>query len=67
MQLYKVPDMTCGHCVQTIEKAVKALDPSAEVICNLKTREVSVEARALPREVAEALAAVGYDAALIEA
>jgi len=67
MQLYKVPKMNCDGCVRTIEGAVKSLDPSAKVSCDLKTREVSVDTRSLPKLVAEALAAVGYDSTLLEA
>ncbi|MDR3408201.1 MAG: heavy-metal-associated domain-containing protein [Methylovirgula sp.] len=67
MQLYKIPKMKCDGCVKTIEGALKSLDPSADVSCDLTTREVSVDTRALPALVAEALAAVGYDGTLLEA
>jgi len=67
MQLYKVPEMTCAHCVKSIETAVKALDPQAKVSCDLATREVAVDSGTLPKLVAEALAAIGYDSTLLEA
>lgn len=67
MQLYMVPKMSCEGCVRTIEGAVKSLDPNAGVACDLATREVAVETRELPKLVAEALAAVGYDSTLIHA
>jgi copper chaperone len=67
MQLYKVPKMNCDGCVRTIEGAVKSLDPGAKISCDLKTREVSVDTRSLPKLVAEALAAVGYDSTLLQA
>ncbi len=67
MQLYQVPRMSCNGCVKTIEKAVKSLDPSAKVSCDLAKREVAVDTRSLPKLVAEALAAVGYESTLLEA
>ncbi len=67
MQLYKIPKMTCDGCVRTIEGALKSLDPAAKISCDLETREVAVDTRALPALVAEALAAVGYNGTLLEA
>jgi copper chaperone len=67
MQLYKVPKMSCDGCVRTIEGALKSLDPRAQVSCNLQTREVAVDTQTLPKLVAEALAAVGYNSTLLEA
>ncbi|MEJ0049630.1 MAG: heavy-metal-associated domain-containing protein [Methylovirgula sp.] len=67
MQLYMVPKMSCDGCVRTIESAVKSLDPSARVSCDLNKREVAVDTRELPALVAEALAAVGYNSTLVSA
>jgi len=67
MQLYMVPKMTCEGCVQTIEGALKSLDPKAKVSCDLSTRKVAVDTHQLPKLVAEALAAVGYDSTLVSA
>lgn len=60
MQKYKVPDMSCGHCVATIEKAVKALDPKAVVACDLDRKVVAITTEAAPERVAAALAEAGY-------
>ncbi len=67
MLRYKVPDMGCDHCVETIEKAVKALDPTAQVACDLDTKEVAVETALSPSHVSAALKAVGYDSTTIAA
>jgi copper chaperone len=67
MQLYMIPRMSCEGCVRTIEGAVKSLDPSAKIACDLSTKEVAVETHELPKLVAEALAAVGYDSTLLSA
>jgi len=61
MQRYKVPDMSCAHCVQTIERAIAAVDPVARVTCNLATKEVAVETQVPARQISEVLAVAGYE------
>lgn len=43
MNAFEVKDMTCGHCVSTITKAVKALDPAAKVRIDLATHRVEIQ------------------------
>ena len=43
MNTFEVKDMTCGHCVSTITKAVKALEPSAKVQIDLATHRVEIK------------------------
>jgi len=43
MVTFEVRDMTCGHCVSSITKAVRAIDPSAKVIADLATHRLRVE------------------------
>ena len=43
MNRFTVPDMSCGHCTAAIEKAVKSIDPTATVACDLETKTVAVE------------------------
>lgn len=62
MPLYKVEDMSCGHCVAAIETAVKETDPSATVTADLKTKIVEVGSSADPAAIQSALEAIGYDA-----
>ena len=57
---FNVPDMTCGHCVSTVTKAVKALDAAAEVKADLATKTVSVETSAPAAAVSKALDDAGY-------
>ena len=61
MQKYKVPDMTCGHCVQTVETTIKGLDPAAFVACDIERKEVTVRTRIAADRVAAALADVGFE------
>jgi copper chaperone len=40
---FEVQDMTCGHCVSSITKAVRRIDPTAKVTADLATHRVQVE------------------------
>jgi copper chaperone len=62
---FSVPDMTCGHCVATVTKAVKTLDPAAQVQVELASKTVTVETSAPAPAVAEALENAGYTAKAI--
>ena len=57
---FQIPDMTCGHCVAAVTKAVKAADPAAEIKIDLPTHSVQVQT-SVPREVLAAqLVEAGY-------
>lgn len=56
------PDMTCGHCAGVITKAIKSVDPAAEVKVDLPTRTVSVESSATTAAIAKAVEEAGYTA-----
>lgn len=56
----KVPDMTCGHCVATVEKAVRGIDASASVRTDLSQKLVSIETTAPAQSVSEAVRKAGY-------
>ena len=43
MIAFEVKDMTCGHCVSTITKAVKAIDHKATVSVDLGAHRVEIE------------------------
>ena len=43
MVTFEVPDMTCGHCVSSITRAVHALDPDAKLTADLATHRVQIE------------------------
>lgn len=57
----KVPDMSCSHCVSTIEKAVKSVDPTARVAADLGSSTVAVETKADENAVRDVIRSVGYD------
>lgn len=64
---FSVPDMSCGHCVASIEKAVKAVDASADVACDLDTHVVEIGTSAGQETITSALRDAGYEASLLGA
>ncbi len=61
MIAFEVKDMTCGHCVSTITKALKATDPGAQVQIDLARHLVQVEpVTADADELAGAIQEAGY-------
>ena len=61
MFAFEVNDMTCGHCVSTITKALKAVDKDAKVAVDLATHRVQVESGAADAdELADAIKEAGY-------
>lgn len=59
-----VPKLACSACVNTITKAVKAVDPNALVQAEPKTKLVLIETQAEESAITEAIAAAGYPAAV---
>jgi copper chaperone len=60
MYQFNVEDMTCGHCVSRVTKAVKALDSQAEVDISLRDKRVVVRSSAAQDEIAQAIQEAGY-------
>ncbi|MDP4034043.1 MAG: heavy-metal-associated domain-containing protein [Pseudorhodobacter sp.] len=59
----KVPDMTCGHCKASIEKAIHGLDQSVSISFDLTTHIVRLGAAKVPTEaIMSALKEAGYEA-----
>lgn len=58
----KVPDMTCGHCVGVVTRAVHSVDSSATINIDLPSQTVSIVTSADHAEVTQALDAAGYTA-----
>lgn len=57
---FTVTGMTCGHCEKSVTRAVKQLDPQAEVAIDRAANLVSVQSEQ-PREMlALAIAEEGY-------
>lgn len=58
-----IPNMACSACVDTITKAVQAIDPAAEINPDVKTKQVSIETQANEASIRDAIAAAGYTVA----
>ncbi|BDI20844.1 hypothetical protein ANSO36C_66460 (plasmid) [Nostoc cf. commune SO-36] len=56
----KVPNMACSACGDTITKAVKAVDPTATVQADPKTKVVLVDTNASETVIKEAITTAGY-------
>ena len=68
MITFEVNDMTCGHCVSTITKALKATDKDAKIAIDLASHRVQVEpALADAEELAEAIKDAGYTPVPVQA
>jgi copper chaperone len=59
----KIPNMACSACAETLAKAVKAIDPSATVEADPKTKLVAIETQVSKTAISEAIAAAGYPVA----
>jgi len=67
MLTFEVEDMTCGHCVNAITKAVNSLDPQAQVQVDLTTHRVEVRpATADTASLIHAIQVAGYAAEAVE-
>ncbi len=58
--LFKVPDMTCGHCKARIESALQALQGVQAVRVDLKRKQVEVSGEVPRNQVIQAIRQAGY-------
>lgn len=57
---FTVEDMSCGHCVGAIAKAVESQIPGARVTADLATKRVSVSGAQDAKKVEAIIAEAGY-------
>ena len=57
---FKIPAMSCGHCVRAVTEAVHEVDPKAQVQVDLATKQVQVQTDAPSAAVTAALTEAGY-------
>jgi copper chaperone len=61
MITFDIQDMTCGHCVSSIAKAVQAIDQGAQVTADLATHRVQIEPTKSDRlQLSDAIREAGY-------
>lgn len=56
----KVEGMSCNHCVHAVTRAVKSVDPGAEVRVDLEGGTVSVDGQGTAEALSRAIRAAGY-------
>lgn len=57
---FTIPNMACSGCVTTITNAITAIDPTAKIEADTKTKQVQVETQQPEAAVKEAIVAAGY-------
>ncbi len=62
-QQFNVTGMTCGHCEMAVKKAVKAVDPAAEIKIDRAQNLVEVQSSAPREALAAAIRDEGYQVA----
>jgi copper chaperone len=65
MYEFKVEGMTCGHCIQTITRAVNKLDAMAKIEADIPTQTVRVESETDPKILAHEIEEAGYSCQLL--
>lgn len=59
-QIFDVKGMTCGHCEKAVTRAIRALDPSAEVSIDRSVNQVEVLSQQPREALARAITEEGY-------
>jgi copper chaperone len=59
-QTYRVEGMSCGKCAASVEKAIKAVAPSAQVTVDLAAKTVSVANCTDEPAIAQAVEDAGF-------
>ena len=62
-QIFTVTGMTCGHCEQAVTRALKQVDPLAEVRIDRAANQVVVQSHQAREVLAKAIAEEGYEVA----
>jgi copper chaperone len=62
MTRLSIPDMSCGHCKASVEKAVTSVDPAADIAVDLATRHVEITSASPVAAIISALKVAGYEA-----
>ena len=55
-----IENMTCGGCARTVTKAIKMIDPDANVVTDPQVRLVQVQTSASQEQIVSALREAGF-------
>ncbi|MGA8393870.1 MAG: heavy-metal-associated domain-containing protein [Burkholderiaceae bacterium] len=59
-QTFTVTGMTCGHCEMAVKRALKQVDPQAEVTIDRAQNQVQVDSTQPRESLAKAIVEEGY-------
>jgi len=59
--IFTVKGMNCGHCTQTITKAILGLDPAARIDTDIPKQTVTVTSSLDRKQLSETIVNAGYD------
>ena len=59
-QSFQVQGMTCGHCEKAVTRALKQVDPQAEVKIDRSQNKVEVQSKQPREALVKAIAEEGY-------
>ncbi len=59
-QTFQVTGMTCGHCEKAVTRAIKQIDPAAEVVIDRAQNKVDVQSDQPHEVLAKAILEEGY-------
>ena len=62
-QIFEVTGMTCDHCEKAVTRAIKQLDPAAEVAIDRAQNKVQVQSQQPREALAKVMAQEGYNVA----
>jgi copper chaperone len=62
-QIFEVTGMTCDHCDKAVTRAIKRLDPAAEVAIDRAQNKVQVQSEQPREALAKVIAEEGYNVA----
>ena len=62
MTTFQVDDMTCGHCISVITKAIKGVDANASVSIDLASHRVNIASGTNAATLSAAIKQAGYTA-----
>nr|WP_315595506.1 heavy-metal-associated domain-containing protein [uncultured Cupriavidus sp.] len=57
---FHLDNMTCGGCARTVTKAIKMIDPDANVVTDPPVRLVQVQTSASQEQIVTALREAGF-------
>ncbi len=57
---FTIADMACGACANTIQLAIKAIDPAAEIAADTTTKVVKIATTTTAAALKQAIEQAGY-------